>query len=173
MSSDQLIVLIPIRSLILSVAPGFFDFERAATHSLQVIQRFPAPTGKINCRDGENFLTQSAFASMVKYVARHVSQDLPPPLIPYGQGQEDPHHAILKRVLTGFDISTVPTPFGTLIESLRLDRSVQLDKDLFQAAFASEIMGKYNFVETLARDENYQNRITFGLLKGAGYEVNL
>jgi hypothetical protein len=122
-----------------------------------VIQDGPVPTGIIDCRNHDNFLIKSCHASMIKYVARHVSMELPPTLT--RAETEDPHHAILKQVLASLDIKKIPTPFRRMIVSLRVDRWVQLDDELFRAAFASELVGKQLFVHTLSTDERYLNQI--------------
>jgi hypothetical protein len=145
-------------------------FANSANYGRHVLNHRPPPNGLVDSNDMQTFAGQTAYASMVKYVARHVSVEIPVGKT-RGQG-EDPHHRLLKQSLEGFKIGRVPNEFGRMITALRADLLLRLDDDLYQAAFATELEGQQVFIARM-NEKPYQARNCYCLLKGAGYDVHL
>jgi hypothetical protein len=117
------------------------DFGGAARHGRRVLEQFPRPQGRVNSREDREKV-QHAFYSIVKYVARHVSERLPEGFI---RPDTCPNRSALQDALRGMDLTIVPIPFRQMIVVLNVNQTMQLTDDMYEAAFATEILGRMTF----------------------------
>ena len=107
---------------------------------------------------------------MVKYVARHVSVDLPEGMV---HDLEDGQvHQFLKGELERLDPAIrLPPFFAHMVTSLIAFEFIHLPPPLYQAAFAREFHDTpFHFAMHL-NDPRYMEEIQYGLLRGAGYRM--
>jgi hypothetical protein len=147
------------------------DWSASIRQGCRVIQTLPAPQGRVK-RSCDNFILNQGFAQMVKYVARHVSVDLPEGM---DHDLEDGHHhQFLKGELERLDASIgLPTFFALMVTKLIAFEFVQLPPLLYQAAFARELHDTPLQFTMHLTDPRYMEEIQYGLLRGAGYRMQL
>lgn len=89
-------------------------FQQGVRHGRSVIEEYPRPSGQVDSRIKEDFAIKHSVASLVKYLVRHVSREIPPGL-ERGLPDNEPHHRILRQELEGFDLTKVPEGMRRLI----------------------------------------------------------
>ena len=140
------------------------DMKGAATSKRTVVKNTPNPTGVVVYKDPG----QMAHASVVKYFARHVSS-----VTPDNMEHNLSNGQILKATFADFDRGLVPEKLGVMMATLQRDETMELEDELYQAAFAAELLGPWEFAKQLASGEDYQKQLTHDLLRGGGYKVHL
>ncbi len=103
----------------------------------------------------------------MKYVARHVSVLLPEG---FSQPANCPNRSALQDALRGMDLTIVPIPFRRMIVVLIVNQSMQLTDDMYEDAFATEILGRMTF-GTWMSDPDFADSIIYEMLHGAEYDV--
>jgi hypothetical protein len=106
----------------------------AAGHARRVIEQNDPPQGVVD-QEGRDFVIQVACSQAVKYVARHVSTQLPPNI--HRNETPCPTREVLKLELGGLDRGRLPPLFGTMLDCLSLDGQLELSPVLHRAAFAT------------------------------------
>lgn len=139
------------------------SFESSVGHKMRAMDRFADPSGRLeDDDDGE------AHASMVKYIARHVSAK-----VPDGYelcGENCAHCRCLRTSWDGRDLARYPENFRNMVNALLRHQRQDLPPELYNAAYRKEILGRACY-QYLARKEN-QRADKVALLKGAGYNVH-
>lgn len=138
----------------------FFSFEASVRHKVQSMDRFAEPSGRLEGQDGE------AYASMIKYVARHVSAKLP-----QGKPMCDDNCSNCHCLRTSWEgrNQAIPPVFREMVDALLQRKRMDLPDKLYEAAFCTEIKGR-NYMEYMSVLEN-QRAVKIALLQGAGYNV--
>jgi hypothetical protein len=118
----------------------------AAGHARHVIEQNDPPQGVVD-QEGQDFVIQVAHSQAAKYVARHVSMQLPPDM--HRNETPCPTREVLKLELGGLDRGRLPPFLGTMLDCPLLDRQLELPPALYRAAFATELHGSLVFVQML------------------------
>ena len=140
------------------------DLRSAARHKRRVVEATAnPPSGVVVLHDG----VQSSHASLVKYIARHVSDK-----VPEGNNRLATDTQILRDTFADFDRGRVPEKLGVMMETLLCDRTMVLEEELYKAAFATELLGPWGFPKKLV-EEDFRRKWTHDLLRGGGYDVHL
>jgi hypothetical protein len=140
----------------------------AARYARGVIEQNDPPQGVVDGR-GRDFEIQMAYSQAVKYVARHVSRELPPNI--YRNETPCPTREVLKLELGGLERGRLPPLFGSMLDCLLLDEQLELSPVLYQAAFATELHGRLVFVQMMNYRPGFRQGIVYDLLVGSGFVV--
>ena len=145
------------------------DWRDSIRRGCRVIQTLPAPQGRVTA-NSNNFIRNQGFAQMVKYVARHVSIDLPEGMV---HDLEDGQvHQFLKGELERLDPAIrLPPFFAHMVTSLIAFEFIHLPPPLYQAAFAREFHDTPLHFAMHLNDPRYMEEIQYFLLRGAGYRM--
>ena len=76
----------------------------------------------------------------------------------------------LQEAFRGFDYSGQPALVQRMLGTLLADELMLLPEELYDAAFRTEIVGRYDFPDYLSIPGNYENWV-YQLLFHAGYPV--
>ena len=146
----------------------FFSIQSAASHKRRVLELEDPAQGVVDIHNERAFAVQSAQASAVKYIARHVSRRQPDgwPSRVNSLGLEN--DTPLRDAFAGFDVRRLPEFFRKMLITFNIGEVMDLPNDLWEAAFATDRLD--NFVQLMADPEWVQNW-NVSLLRGAGYDV--
>jgi hypothetical protein len=140
----------------------------AARCARGVIEQNDPPQGVVD-GTGRDFIVQMAYSQAVKYVARHISLQLPPNI--YRNETPCPTREILKLELGGLDRGRLPPLFGSMLDCLLSDGQLELSPVLYRAAFATELHGRSVFVRMMNYMPGFRQGIVHDILVGSGFVV--
>ena len=148
---------------------NFFSIEAAAGHARLYLEQNDPPQGIVDVDLGTVFLEQEAQSRAVKYVARHVSAQLPANT----ERHETPcpTRDVLKKELGSLERARLPVFFGKMLDHLLRDEQLELPAHLYRAAFASELNG--TIFHQLLGKSRFRQKVVYDLLHGSGYDVRL
>jgi hypothetical protein len=145
-----------------------------AAYTRHVLDYFAAPHGQVYAHLPA-FRHQLPVASVVKYICRHISHRLPPGLV---RAEPCPARANIQQALHGMDLVMVPLPFSRMIGHLMADTTTLLPDELYEAAFAQELLPPFEFRRDNMHPHwghgnapHFVDVNVYRLLYGAGYNV--
>jgi hypothetical protein len=153
------------------------DNNKAFVSARVLINTHPPPEGVVD-KQGENYNDMHAFASAVKYVARHVSSVYPPNI-----RQEDvdaqmisANHMALKTQMSLVDRNKTPAFFTRMLDALRDDKLMKIPDPMYRVAFATQLFGdnKRGMLEYNAQVstvDSVAEQYVYDFLFSAGYKV--
>jgi hypothetical protein len=148
---------------------GFFSIEAAAGHARRVLEEQDPPEGIVDADLMTVFMVQEAQSRAVKYVARHVSAQLPANTRRHET--PCPTREVLKRELGSLERARLPGFFAKMLDHLVSDEQLELPAHLYRAAFASELNG--TIFHQLMGKSRFRQEVIYDLLRGSGYDVRL
>jgi hypothetical protein len=148
--------------------------DMGAAHSRYVLEQYEAPHGQVYAHLAA-FPFQMQVASVVKYVCHHISHRLPPGKV---QAEPCPAWASIQQAFDGMDLGWFPVPFREMIGTLMAVTTMLLPDELYQVAFAKELLPPYEFRAENIHPNWYHGNVphfvdvnSYRLLHGAGYNV--
>jgi hypothetical protein len=147
---------------------NYFSIEAAARDAHRALEQKDPPQGVVDADLGERFMWQDAQSRAVKYVARHVSAQLP--ATTRRLETPCPTREVLKKELGSVERTRLPDFFGKMLDHLLRDEQLELPAHLYGAAFATELHGRFIFGQ-LMQKSGFRQKFVYDLLHGSGYDV--